>query len=274
MEHVNKPARQVANVPAESQNSLHLVQSRIGILEANRAKIIAELGNVPTLAQEHATEADRVARYEIALNNRLGEVELMIGRQRRIAQALRHEPTLMGILGRFNPVVQIEKYQGLSIPEVLQSKTIKLSELNEGYGKGAAASFVEPYLTVLSGAVGAKDFDATNMKLIAGFVASDNYLLQVSEIAWVFAKAMRGEYGTVYGQLSSADVCRWFAQYRSDRAKAIDSQRPKSNITATIVELYKASPEYLRKTLNTVTEQPNELQSTKDQGSPETQAKG
>jgi len=110
----------------------------------------------------------------------------------------------------------------------LAAKRVKLSEIEQAYGRGAAAIYIAPFMYYTAQVCGLKELNDIQAKAIAGALYSALFFISVAELAVLIHRISMGEYGELYGQLTPQLIGSAARQYRTERMKltaAIDAEQ-------------------------------------------------
>lgn len=123
-------------------------------------------------------------------------------------------------LQKYEPMQMITAYRDVkNIEQAIDKDQNGISFYSKHLGMDAILATIELHLVALNEAINVKQpLNKYQIKEIAVEILSSYYYLNMVEIAFIFRKAKRGEYGKMYGALSMVDILSWFAQYGEERA--------------------------------------------------------
>lgn len=128
--------------------------------------------------------------------------------------------TKQEFIAKYEPVTMIMEYRDVkSIEQAIQKDSNGIAFYSKHLGMDAILATIELHLVALNEAINVKQpLTKFQCKEIAVEILSTYYYLNMVEIAFIFRKAKRGEYGKMYGALSMVDILSWFAAYGEERA--------------------------------------------------------
>tara|TARA_R110000751_G_scaffold102728_1_gene197748 strand:- start:118 stop:657 length:540 start_codon:yes stop_codon:yes gene_type:complete len=128
--------------------------------------------------------------------------------------------TKQDFIAKFEPVKMVMEYRDVKSIEMAISKDSNgIAFYSKHLGMDAILATIELHLVGLNEAINVKQpLNKFQIKEIAVEILTTYYYLNMVEIAFIFRKAKRGEFGKMYGALSMVDILTWFAQYGEERS--------------------------------------------------------
>lgn len=130
---------------------------------------------------------------------------------------------------KFEPVSMVMKYRHIkNIDQAINEDANTVSVYVKELGYDTVSAVVELHLVALNQSINVKQLLSVyqikeiSLELIATF-----YYISVVEIAYVFRKIKRGDYGKLYGALNMPDILGFFAQYIEERTQVFIAKSTK-----------------------------------------------
>lgn len=173
-----------------------------------------------------------------------------IERNERIAKTTAKFPLLGDLMTSQNKDVVLDRHCFKSIKNAIKSKTIKLSEIEEGYGENSASVLLVPYMIHIQEACGLSEMLPIQAKMLAVTLYKELYFLTIAELAVFVMNVCTGKYGEFYGRLTAPIVGNAARQFKIERSKALDDIEKEEKGATSEIMFNKASavlaemPEY------------------------------
>jgi hypothetical protein len=122
---------------------------------------------------------------------------------------------------KFEPVRMITEFSHVkTIQQAIDQDRNSLSVYKKELGFDTVQAVIELHLLALNQSVNVgQPLTKFQIKEISVEIISEFYYLNVVEIAFVFRRAKRGEFGKLFGVLNIVDVLSWFRTYAEERTQ-------------------------------------------------------
>lgn len=124
-------------------------------------------------------------------------------------------------VAKYEPLKMITEYKHIkTVAEAVKSDENSLSVYSKHLGADTVLAVIELHLLALNNSVNVqRELSKFQIKEIAVEIQAQHYYLNMVEVAYVFRRAKRGEYGKLYGALNMVDILDWFSQYAEERVQ-------------------------------------------------------
>lgn len=110
-------------------------------------------------------------------------------------------------------------------------KAPTLSQINQHYGPGSAASWICPQIWNLSEYCGCRDkITASQVDQLSDIIASTYHYLKVSELMLFFYRFKMGNYGQFYGSVDPMKITMALKSFINERATAYTAHESQQRI--------------------------------------------
>lgn len=122
---------------------------------------------------------------------------------------------------KFNPKNMLKEFRNVnSMVEAIKVENDSLSACRKHYGEDTVLSVIEAHLIALGLSLNVHTkLTEYQVKEIALEIITLYWNLSIVEVAYIFKKAKRGEYGKINYSINMPDVLSWFYQYHEDRCQ-------------------------------------------------------
>jgi hypothetical protein len=121
---------------------------------------------------------------------------------------------------KFEPVRMITEFRHVkTIGQAIKEDQNGLSFYSKELGLDTVLAVIELHLIALNQSVNVNlPLSKNQIKEIAIEIVSEFYYLSMVEVAFIFRKAKRGEFGKLFGALNIVDILTWFRTYSEERS--------------------------------------------------------
>jgi len=122
---------------------------------------------------------------------------------------------------KFDPARMVMEYRGVKgIQDAIDHDENGLSVYVKKLGYDTVSAVVELHLVALNQSINVGQLlTVYQIKEIAIEILATFYYLNLVEIAFIFRKIKRGDYGKLYGALNMVDLLGFFSLYAEERAR-------------------------------------------------------
>lgn len=107
------------------------------------------------------------------------------------------------------------------LPDIFTVKTPSLARLKREMGEEYTQDYLARWIILINKMVNVGNkMNAMQVKYTAQLIISENPLLTIADIKYVFDRAISGQYGELYNRLDSSVICKWFRQHWDERLEA------------------------------------------------------
>lgn len=130
---------------------------------------------------------------------------------------------------KFEPVSMVMEYRHIkNIDQAINEDANTVSVYVKELGYDTVSAVVELHLVALNQSINVNQLlSVYQIKEIAVELLATFYYISVVEIAYVFRKIKRGDYGKLYGALNMPDILGFFAQYIEERSQVFIAKSTK-----------------------------------------------
>lgn len=105
-----------------------------------------------------------------------------------------------------------------NIEDVLQRKSVGISQMKRAFGQEFARAFLMVWLVHLNEILALnKPMKETQIEYCAEYILQEYYFFSFVELSFVFHKIISGQYGEFYESLTPAKLLTFFRDYCSER---------------------------------------------------------
>lgn len=146
-------------------------------------------------------------------------------REDRISKTVNHYPELSRLMTDQNKDVVLRKFGRKKLSEAIALRKLKLSEIQQAYGKGedhAGSMFLAPYISHIQEVCGFETMTPLQLESVTEDFYDELYFLSIPELA-VFVKQFCKNKLTkeLYGKLTSKFIVEAADNFKKQRAKAL-----------------------------------------------------
>lgn len=106
-----------------------------------------------------------------------------------------------------------------SFQQIFESNELTIATINREKGKAVAGStlylFIKEFL--LKHLNVGKTMDDAQLAYLCDLIIEEYYFLQIDDFKFCFAKALKGDYGTVYDRIDANIILDWLKRYSNSR---------------------------------------------------------
>lgn len=130
---------------------------------------------------------------------------------------------------KFDPAVMVMNYRNVkSIQDAIDQDPNGVAFYVKNLGYDTVSAVIELHLVALNQSINVGQLlTVYQIKEIAIEVIASFYYLSIVEIAFIFRKIKRGDYGKLYGALNMVDILGFFSSYCEERAQVFINKSTK-----------------------------------------------